>query len=149
MHFDVLEISLDKIVKIRKASKFSTSFLSSNLKNELYQDFPGDPVVKNSPSNAGDMGLIPGHGTNISTYYGATKPVSCDQKPLHHKKRKPMHHSEDPVWSKKKKRATLLTSLTLHPALEFLNSSLLSTTEAPSDLDVLLISAEFGFSMWD
>ena len=61
-----------------------------------------------------------------------------------------MHHSEDQVWSKKKKKgATLLTSLTLHPALEFLNSTLLSTTEAPSDLDVLLILAEFGFSMWD
>ena len=58
MHFGVLEISLEKIVKIRKASKFSTSFLSSNLKNELHQDFPGDPVVKNSPSKAGDMGSI-------------------------------------------------------------------------------------------
>ena len=24
------------------------------------QDFPGGPVVKNPPSNAGDSGLIPG-----------------------------------------------------------------------------------------
>ena len=24
--------------------------------------FPGDPVVKNSPANAGDMGSIPGAG---------------------------------------------------------------------------------------
>ena len=28
-------------------------------------DFPGGPVVKNSPSNAGDMGSIPGQGTKI------------------------------------------------------------------------------------
>ena len=26
------------------------------------QDFPGGPVVKNLPANAGDMGLIPGPG---------------------------------------------------------------------------------------
>ena len=29
------------------------------------QDFPGGPVVKNPPSNAGDMGSIPGWGTQI------------------------------------------------------------------------------------
>ena len=27
-----------------------------------YRDFPGGPVVKNPPSNAGDMGSIPGLG---------------------------------------------------------------------------------------
>ena len=34
-------------------------------------DFPGDPVVKNLPSNAGDMGFIPDQRTNIPH---ATKP---------------------------------------------------------------------------
>ena len=29
-------------------------------------DFPGGPVVKNLPSNAEDMGSIPGWGTKIS-----------------------------------------------------------------------------------
>ena len=29
------------------------------------RDFPGGPVVKNPPSNAGDAGLIPGWGTKI------------------------------------------------------------------------------------
>ena len=29
------------------------------------RDFPGGPVVKNEPSNAGDGGLIPGRGTGI------------------------------------------------------------------------------------
>ena len=28
-------------------------------------DFPGGPVVKNSPCNAGDSGLIPGWGTKV------------------------------------------------------------------------------------
>ena len=29
------------------------------------RDFPGGPVVKNLPSNAGDMGSMPGWGTKI------------------------------------------------------------------------------------
>ena len=29
------------------------------------RDFPGGPVIKNPPSNAGDMGSIPGRGTKI------------------------------------------------------------------------------------
>ena len=40
--------------------------------HEKYKDFPGGPVVKNPPSNARDMGLIPGWGTKIPQ---ATKPV--------------------------------------------------------------------------
>jgi len=28
-------------------------------------DFPCDPMVRNLPSNAGDMGLIPGQGSEI------------------------------------------------------------------------------------
>ena len=28
----------------------------------MWFDFPGDPVVKNSPAKAGDMGSIPGPG---------------------------------------------------------------------------------------
>ena len=31
----------------------------------MYMDFPDGPVVKNSPHNAGDVGLIPGQGTKI------------------------------------------------------------------------------------
>ena len=29
------------------------------------RDFSGDPAVKNPPSNAGDLGLIPGQGIGI------------------------------------------------------------------------------------
>ena len=34
-------------------------------KNYVSRDFPGGPVVKNLPSIAGDMGLIPDRGTKI------------------------------------------------------------------------------------
>ena len=38
------------------------------------RDFPGSPVVKNLPSTTEDMGLIPGQGTKIPTWCGASKP---------------------------------------------------------------------------
>ena len=37
------------------------------------RDFPGGPVVKNLPSNAGDTGLIPGQGTKIHKLHSAAK----------------------------------------------------------------------------
>ena len=36
-----------------------------DLKTNNPGDFPGVPVVKNPPSNAGDTSLIPGQGTKI------------------------------------------------------------------------------------
>ena len=37
-----------------------------NSKNSIVvRDFPGGPGAKNLPSNAGDVGLIPGQGTKI------------------------------------------------------------------------------------
>ena len=38
------------------------------------RDFPSGPVVKSPPSNAGDMGSIPGRGTKIP------HAVQCGQK---------------------------------------------------------------------
>ena len=35
------------------------------LQFKKYKNFPGGPVVKNLPSNAGDVSLIPGQGTKI------------------------------------------------------------------------------------
>ena len=37
-------------------------------------DFPGGPVVKTSPSNAKNMGSIPGWGTKIPTCLVAIRP---------------------------------------------------------------------------
>ena len=39
-------------------------------------DFPGGPVVKNPPSNAGDAGSIPGRGTKIPHATGQLSPRS-------------------------------------------------------------------------
>ena len=36
-----------------------------NYLKDLSRDFPGGPVVKNPPYNAGDAGSIPGQGTKI------------------------------------------------------------------------------------
>ena len=38
----------------------------SEEESKTCRDFPGDPVVKNLPSNAEDAGLIPDQGTKIS-----------------------------------------------------------------------------------
>jgi len=35
------------------------------LKNFTNWDFPGSPAIKTLPSNAGDVGLIPGQGAKI------------------------------------------------------------------------------------
>ena len=44
--------------------------------NQL-RDFPGGPVVKNLPSNAGDVGLIPGQGTKIPHQFSSVQLLSC------------------------------------------------------------------------
>ena len=40
------------------------------------RDFPSHPVVKNPPSSAGDMGLIPGQGTNTPHAKGQLGPCA-------------------------------------------------------------------------
>ena len=40
----------------------------------LSRDSPGGPEVKNTPSNAGDEGSIPGRGTKISCAMGQLSP---------------------------------------------------------------------------
>ena len=39
--------------------------LGANTHKPGLRDFPGGPVVKNPPCNAGDVGSIPGQGTKI------------------------------------------------------------------------------------
>ena len=68
-------------------------------------DFPGGPVVKNPPANAGDLGSIPGLG-RPHTRWGS---LACGLqllKPLHlqpvlrnkrsHRDKKPANHKEQP-----------------------------------------------------
>ena len=43
-------------------SSYKATCILKPLKNIDAEDFPGGPVVKNPPANAGDMGSIPGLG---------------------------------------------------------------------------------------
>ena len=49
------------------------------------QDFPGGPVAKNPPSNAGDAGLILGWGTKIPHAMGQLSPRTLE--PARHNSR--------------------------------------------------------------
>ena len=77
-------------------------------------DYPGGPVVKNPPANAGDMGSIPGLGRPCMPWSKQArvprplkpmilKPVLCNQrshgneKPVHHNWRKSVCHNKDPL----------------------------------------------------
>ena len=51
-------------------------------------DFPGSPVVKNLPRNAGDVGLFPGQGTKI--------PRTLEQLSLHATTRVHMKDPHEP-----------------------------------------------------
>ena len=52
-----------------------------NIYNRLIWDFPGGPVVKNPPSNAGDVGSIPGWGTKIPHAAGQLSPRATTGEP--------------------------------------------------------------------
>lgn len=41
-------------------------------------DFPGNPVVTNPLSSAGDLDSIPGQGTETPYAQGVTKPTCCN-----------------------------------------------------------------------
>ena len=53
--------------KLEELEWFKAGILESDCpgSNLSLRDFPGGPVVKNLPSNAGDVGSIPGQGTGI------------------------------------------------------------------------------------
>ena len=44
-----------------------------SIKSHVLGDFPGSPVVKNLPSNAGDVGWTPGQGTKIPHAEGGAR----------------------------------------------------------------------------
>ena len=52
-------------------------------------DFPGGPVVKNLPCNAGDAGLIPGQGTKIPHALRQLSLSVTSIEPKHHTKKLP------------------------------------------------------------
>ena len=50
---------------------------------EMVRDFPGGPVVKNPPSNAGDADSIPGQGTKIPCVTGHLSLHTTTRDPVH------------------------------------------------------------------
>ena len=56
-----------------KKKRASHYFRVMRLKISRGRDFPGSPVVKTLPSNAGDVGSIPGWGDKIPHASGAKK----------------------------------------------------------------------------
>ena len=48
------------------------------------KDFPGCPVVKNPPCNAGDMGSTPGQGTKIRHALEQLSPHATTTEPVYH-----------------------------------------------------------------
>ena len=50
----------------------------------IYRDFSGGPVGKNPPSNAGDVGLIPGLGINIQHASEQQSPWATNTELVHH-----------------------------------------------------------------
>ena len=58
-------------------------YLSSSIKNAM-GDFPGGPVVKNPPSNAGDTSSIPDQGTKIPYAKGQLSPPRGTTEPMSH-----------------------------------------------------------------
>ena len=47
---------------------------SEKVGSYMHRDFPGGPLIKNPPSNAGDVGSIPGQGTKIPHAVGQQSP---------------------------------------------------------------------------
>ena len=58
-------------------------------------NFPGSPVVKNLPSNAGDSGLIPGHRTEIAYAVGQLCPHATTREHETRETRVPQHRPSE------------------------------------------------------
>ena len=60
-------------------------------------DFPGGPVVKNLPSNAGDTGSIPGWGTKIPHTAGQLSPCATTIELMRLNKRARVPQTTEPM----------------------------------------------------
>ena len=74
------------------------------LKSDSLRNFPGDPVVKNLPSNAGDVGLILGWGIKILYVSEQLSPCIATRETPHTSTKRP-HDAMKTQGSKKKKNS--------------------------------------------
>ena len=70
-----------------------------------WRDFHGDPVVKNPPSNAWDVGSIPGQGTKIPHAMGQLSPRATTTEPMYSGARVPQLDKENPRTTTREKPA--------------------------------------------
>ena len=75
--FQELRVTEPKRRHHDRPSLHSSTVCDHCKKDPVRRDFPGSPVVKNSPSNAGDVGLIPGWGTKIPHAAGQLSPCAA------------------------------------------------------------------------
>ena len=68
---------MDRLFYVQKME-----YYSELKRNE--REFPGGPVVKNPPSNAGDVGSIPGGGTKIPHATGQLSLCATTTEPVRH-----------------------------------------------------------------
>ena len=68
--FEVATISIIQMWKLRLREKL--------------RDFLGGPLVRNPPSNAGNVGVIPGGGTKIPHAAGKLSPCATTTEPACH-----------------------------------------------------------------
>ena len=69
-------------------------------------DFPGGPVVKNPPSDAGDKDSIPGQGSKIPNTSGQLKPRTTARED-HTLQRRPRESKKKKKKKRKKKQGGL------------------------------------------
>ena len=72
-----------------------------SVKKGQSQDFPGNAVVKNPPSSAGQMGLISGPETEIPHAWGQLSPCAANRR-TRAPTTKSKCHSTDPMLPKNK-----------------------------------------------
>ena len=63
-------------------SIYKATCILKPLKNTDAEDFPGGPVVKNPPANAGDMGSVAGSGRSPGIGNGNLLQYSCLENPI-------------------------------------------------------------------
>ena len=94
-----MQILNTKRIKLSKANLFLfviSLFATAHTKC-LSWDFPGGPVVKNPPSNAGNAGLIPGWGTKILHVTGQLSPCATTTEPACYKLQSPRALTTEPT----------------------------------------------------
>ena len=94
------------------------------LKSDSLRNFPGDPVVKNLPSNAGDVGLILGWGIKILYVSEQLSPCTATRETPHTSTKRP-HDAMKTQGSKKKiqlkKKSSLSENVWSRPAQGFIS----------------------------